>query len=61
MMSNTVKEDAPSWGTESAWTDTTALGDISTADSSDYKNIFWSVASTDIINKVMLDQDYGVF
>ena len=48
-------------GTESAWTDTTILGDISTADSSNYKNTFWSVASNDIVYKVGLDGEYGVF
>ena len=61
MVSNTVKEDTHSWGTESAWTDTTILGDISTSDSSDYKNTFWSVASNDIMYKVGLDGEYGVF
>jgi hypothetical protein len=61
MVSNTVKSDAHNWGTEGIWTNTATLGDISTAISNDYKNAFWSVESDDIMYKIGMSEEYGVF
>ena len=61
MVSNIVKQDSHNWGIEGIWTDTTTIGDISTASSNDYKNSFWSVASDGIMYKVGMSGDFGVF